>query len=284
MGQILGIYERILAEQGQVVQAETPFVDFHAMVEAMKHAFADRGEWLGDPAFADVPVDQLLSDAYLDDRAERFNPLRTRSPRDYGTRVTSDDSGTSHFCVVDAAGNAVACTETINTTFGSKLAVPEYGFCLNNEMDDFTTIPGQANAYGLIQSARNEPAPGKRPLSSMSPTIVLDGRGNVRIVAGAAGGPRIITSTLQIILYSMFEGGLPSHVMQMPRFHHQWQPDELRVESGFPRGLIDELVAKGHEVRLGGSIGNTNLIRRAPNGRGWNAAGDPRKGGRPAGH
>jgi len=282
MGQILGIYQRILESSGQSVESDVPFVDFHAMVESMKHAFADRGEWLGDPMFAEVPVEQLLSDAYLDDRAALYNPDRTLTPMRYGTHITNDDSGTSHLCVVDASGNAVSCTETINTTFGSKLVVPEFGFCLNNEMDDFTARPGEPNAYGLIQSDRNAPAPGKRPLSSMSPTIVLDGGGRVRIVAGAAGGPRIITSTLQIILYSMFEDGLPTHVMQMPRFHHQWQPDELRVEAGFPRGLIDELVDKGHDVRQGGALGNTNLIRRA--GGGWNAAGDPRKGGEPVGH
>ena len=135
----------------------------HALTEALKHAFADRAEWLGDPDFVDVPIDQLLDPASLDAMAATFDPARTHEPTAYGSRAPPpDDRGTSHYCVVDANGNAVAPTETINLSFGSKLPVPKFGCCLNNQLDDFTALPGVPNAFGLTQSDRNLPAPGNR--------------------------------------------------------------------------------------------------------------------------
>ena len=305
MGQILGIFDRIRPPP-TTGPMFTSHVMVHALTEAMKHAFADRARWLGDPAFVDVPVDRLLSDEYLDARAARFDPEYTLPPDAYGTsppdsitNLPPDDSGTSHFCVVDRWGGAVACTETINLAFGSRLAVPEFGFCLNNEMDDFTTRRGKANAFGLIQSDRNLPAPGKRPLSSMSPTIVLGTDGRVEIIAGASGGPRIITGTTQAILNVLLFDESAADAVAAPRFHHQWKPDVLfyeqpwydrlaritvKVESNEePSSILDLYQEFGYTIQPRASVGNVQLIRRTHDNR-WDPASDPRKGGRPAGY
>ena len=256
----------------------------HLLTEAFKHAFADRAEWFGDPAFTDVPVDRLLSASYIAQLASRVDPGGTRATGAYGSHAPPPtDGGTSHISVVDRWGNAVACTETINLAFGSLVAVPEYGFVLNDEMDDFLTRRGRVNAFGLAQSERNLPEGGKRPLSSMSPTIVLDGEG-VLAVAGASGGPRIITGTAQALLRTLAGHGAGRSV-EAARLHHQWVPDRLELEPGaFPReAMRQRLRALGHELGERAEIGNVQLIRRARHGRGWEAASDPRKGGRPAG-
>jgi gamma-glutamyltranspeptidase / glutathione hydrolase len=272
------------------------------MIEAFKLAFADRAEWLGDPAYVQVPVVWLLSDAHLEAMASKVR-RGEGAPVPKSTDAPPDDSGTSHFCVVDRWDGIVSCTETINLEFGSLLAVDDYGFVLNDEMDDFTARPGEPNSFGLIQSAMNSPAPGKRPLSSMSPTIVLDAEGKVYAAVGASGGPRIITSTTEVL--SMLTGlvdpsatapGLRSlYWMYTPRFHHQWLPDAVYVETWWGGGPKDEseadsqgvvqrqLEAMGYEVRTREDIGNVQLIVRGDAGR-WEAACDPRKGGRPAGY
>ena len=285
LAQTLGILERRRHDLGR--RANAP--DYiHLTVEALKHAFADRARWLGDPAQVDVPVRELLSASYLSDRAAQIDPRRAREDLEtYGT-VPPDDAGTSHFCVIDARGNAVACTETINLEFGSMLAVDKYGFCLNNEMDDFTTRRGQANAFGLVQSSRNAPAPGKRPLSSMTPTIVLDKNGRVVMIAGASGGPRIITGTMQAMLDVLLFDMDASAALATPRFHHQWMPNALLLErawyaAGREDGTVPALESRGHKVEPTGSVGNVQLIRRDKKTRAWDAACDPRKGGRPAG-
>lgn len=257
-------------------------VNMHLMAEALKHAFADRAQWFGDPSFVDVPVEQLLSDANVRARAESIDGSHTQPPEAYGSNPPlGDDSGTSHFCVVDAYGNAVACTETINLEFGSLLAIDAFGFVLNDEMDDFLSVPGEPNAFGLVQGEQNLPAPGKRPLSSMSPTMVFDDHG-LLLIAGASGGPRIITSTMQVIL-NMMAGESASEAVGRPRIHHQWMPDRLDLE---PDALFDgdqraQLEHMGHVLGERAEIGNVQSIRRAENG--WDAACDPRKGGRPAG-
>lgn len=269
----------------------------HEHVEALKHAFADRAEWLGDPAFVDVPTAKLISAEYTGTLAAKFNRDRTLASDRYGTRESgarttlADDHGTSHLSVVDAAGNAVACTETINLGFGSCLAVDQFGFILNDQMDDFTTKRGKANAFGLKQSDRNLPAPGKRPLSSMTPTIVLNASGEVEVVAGASGGPRIITGTMQAIMNRVVHHISVDTSVSMMRFHHQWSPDVVRLENllfdhsdvlGTDSSLISELQAKGHRVERIDAVGNVQLIGRGANR--WEAACDPRKGGRPAGY
>ncbi len=294
MAQTLLILERLPGAMDGARPLDAEFA--HLLVESFKHAFADRAEWLGDPAFVDVPVERLLSPAYLDDRAGAIDRGRTRPAEVYGTREASgeappapppDDAGTSHLCVVDQWGGAVACTETINLSFGSRITVEAWGICLNNEMDDFTARPGEPNAFGLRQSARNAPAPGKRPLSSMNPTIVLDAEGRVEAVAGAAGGPRIITATTQCLLNALVHGMDAGDAVAAPRLHHQWLPDRVLYEASGSAGaerdaLIVALSARGHEVERTGGIGVAQLIVRTPTG--WDAACDPRHGGRPAGH
>jgi gamma-glutamyltranspeptidase/glutathione hydrolase len=269
------------------------------LIECFQLAFADRAAWLGDPDFVDIPLDRLLSDAYLDQRAALIDsqyhpqpPSHYLDPAAQG-ELLSDDHGTSHLSVVDRWGNAVACTETINLEFGSLLAVPEFGFILNDQMDDFTSRVGEPNAYGLRQSARNLPAPGKRPLSSMTPTIVLDGAGEVEVVAGASGGPRIITGTTLAILHAL-NGWSAREAVAAPRFHHQWMPARLDLEPEYaslyrlahsmalPQTMDEGLAEHGYEVRQIERLCVVQLIRRGEGG-GWQAASDPRKGGRPAG-
>ncbi len=266
-----------------------PGLDAHLYVEASKHAFADRARYMADPAFAPVPVGPLLDPAMLDTRAASIRRGATSTSDTYGSGVQlPEDGGTSHISVVDSFGGAVACTETINLLFGSQLDVPQFGFCLNNEMDDFLTRRGTSNAFGLTQSERNLPEPGKRPLSSMSPTIVLDGAdvrsASVYAVAGASGGPRIISGTLQALLGTSDAPDALSSVSR-PRIHHQWSPDVVFVEPEVPAEIRDGLTERGHELRERVEIGVVQLIVRVDrNGRAhYSAASDPRKGGRPAG-
>ncbi len=307
MGQILGILERW--DYRGYRGSPWPFMfgpdgpATHLLVESFKHAFSDRARWLGDSDFVEVPVERLLSSEYLDALADRIDMRRTFEPAHYGSagldgaepaEPATEDRGTSHFCVVDEWGSAVSCTETINFGFGSLIAVPEFGFCLNDEMDDFTTRRGEANAFGLRQSDLNVPAPGKRPLSSMSPTIALDGDGRVVALAGASGGPRIITGTTQVLISMLLGNGLRVNdaeaALWEARVHHQWMPNQLRM--AYPQDVLDRtggwyssldyLRGLGHEIRSINNVGNVQAIRRGEDG--WEAASDPNKGGRPAGY
>jgi len=260
----------------------------HALVESLKHAFADRSRFLADPDFVDVAVEMLTSAEYAWSLAERLHPERTQALDRYGDGSgggAADGGGTSHFSVVDRWGNAVACTETINLRFGSRVVVPGYGFVLNNQMDDFTREAGVENAFGLVQSESNLPGAGKRPLSSMSPTVVLDGEGSVVAVAGASGGPRIITATLQALLNALhFRMSAPDAVEQ-PRLHHQWLPEVLYAEPPLYRrgGFAAPMRDRGHALERSEDLGAVQLIVRGADGSGWRAASDPRKGGGAAG-
>lgn len=262
----------------------------HFVAEASKHAFADRARWLADPAFTAVPLAALLNPDMLRTRARAIDVAKVGPLASYGLSQLPEDHGTSHLSVVDAWGNAVACTETINLVFGSLLAVPEFGFVLNNQMDDFLTRRGKPNAFGLTQSDRNLPAPGKRPLSSMSPTIVVHSEGGkparVRLVIGASGGPRIISATLQSALNVLAFNQNALEAVSSPRFHHQWMPNELELEARLRRdGLVGELTGKGHQIKDRAVIGVVQLIRWVEGTQaGWDAASDPRKGGVPAGY
>jgi gamma-glutamyltranspeptidase/glutathione hydrolase len=221
----------------------------HRIAEAMKLGYADRARHLGDPAFVDAPVKQLLDDAYAARLRARIRDDRA-TPVD-GSALAVDDGGTAHLSVVDAAGNAVAITQTINGPYGSWVTVPGTGILLNNEMDDFVTQPGQANQWGLpgLESAANRVEPGKRPLSSMAPLIaVQDGR--VRFVAGSNGGPRIISSVLLAFLGAIEFGMDAQEAVSAPRFHHQWRPDVLELEAETPADVVDALRARGHEVKI----------------------------------
>ncbi len=290
LAQMFGILER--RDVAAMVQRQEWGPYSHALAESFKHAFADRAEWVADPAFVDVPVKRLLSAAYLDERAAKVTPAQTHGSEWYGTRASPppDDGGTSHLCVIDSHGGAVACTETINLLFGSLLPVAKYGFVLNNQMDDFTTRRGEPNAFGLRQSDRNLPAAGKRPLSSMTPTIVLDKNGAVEAIAGASGGPRIITGTAQTLLNALVLGLPAGEAVARPRMHHQWMPNLLEIEDGYPgrwQGIEvrfwmqklhhQTIPAKDHcAVQLIKRVSMDGQTR-------WEAASDPRKGGSPAG-
>lgn len=252
----------------------------HVYVEALKHAFADRARWLGDEDFVQVPRERLTDPAYARSLARRINPTRTAERDAYGDMSLSPDGGTSHFCVVDAQGNCVVASETVNTEFGSLAAVDELGLILNNQMDDFSAEPGKPNAYGLVQSERNAIEPGKRPLSSMSPTLVVKD-GEVRLLLGASGGPRIITAVMAVLVnWIDLRRPLPEAVAAS-RVHHQWTPDEVILEADPPAGWADGLSDRGHRIGRPRSIGVVQAIEI--DGRELIGVSDPRKGGRPAG-
>lgn len=252
----------------------------HLFIEVQKHAFADRAEYLGDADFVPVPTEKMLSRKYAARLVEKIDLSRTKPMDAYGRAFLPDDAGTTHFCVMDDRGNAVACTETINTTFGSLVVEPKFGIVLNNEMDDFTALPGQPNAFGLRQSAANAVAPGKKPLSSMTPTIVLiDGRPH--FIAGASGGPRIISATTQVLLQMMLFDQSAQAAVSARRLHHQWQPDELLLEQPLYRDWQSAMQQRGHVVKSASSLAVSQAIR-------WTEAGieagsDPRKHGQPRG-
>ncbi len=283
IGQVFGLADRLELElpASGWPDAETA----HLLAESLRAAFADRARHLADPAFHKVPIGAMLDPATLDAAAARIRDGRRDGAETDGIAPLPEDGGTSHISVVDGHGNAVACTETINLAFGSLLAVDGFGFCLNNEMDDFTTVPGEPNAFGLSQAEANLPEPGKRPLSSMSPTIVLDADGAVLAVAGGSGGPRIISATAQVLLRMLTGDATAAEAVGAPRLHHQWSPDLLTLETWPEPGAADALAAglraHGHRLAERRDIGAVQAIRRAPGG-GWEAASDPRKGGSPA--
>lgn len=252
----------------------------HLIVEAMKHAFADRARYLGDADFVKVPTALLTSKVYARQLAAIIDPQSPRTLEAYGVPQIPDDTGTSHFCVVDGWGNCVVSTETVNDSFGSLAAVDEWGLILNNQMDDFTAQPGQPNLYGLIQSERNQVQAGKRPLSSMTPTLVLR-QGRPVLLLGASGGPRIISSVLNVLLgVTDFGMGL-EEAMLAGRIHHQWRPDEIYFDSPPPAELAQNLSRRGHRISDKTRTGIVQAIMIGPEG--LQGASDPRKGGRPAG-
>lgn len=275
--QILNMLEAV--DYPQVVAGDAA-AGAHLQVEAMRHAFADRARWLGDADFCDVPVKTLTDAAYIHELAERIHPGKTTPTKHCGTAQLHDDAGTSHFCIIDDKGMAIVSTETINTAFGSLAAVDQWGLILNNEMDDFTAEPGKPNAYGLMQSTCNAIAPGKRPLSSMTPTFVTrDGR--PILMLGGSGGPRIITSTLNVMLGVLVRNEDLADAMLADRPHHQWQPDHIFFD-GEPPAWSGRLTAWGHVISKVRKTGIVQAIAREGNA--WVGASDPRKGGKPAGY
>ena len=237
----------------------------HLLTEVMKHAFADRAEYLGDMDFVPVPVQRLTDQKYATQLAARIDAKKTKLLKEYGRYIPPKDSGTSHYSVMDARGNAVACTETINLTFGSYVVIPKYGIVMNNEMDDFAAIPGKPNAFGLLQSKANEIEPGKKPLSSMSPTIALKD-GKAIFSAGASGGPRIISSTLQVLLNMILFGMHPEQAVESPRIHHQWMPEDLLLENDLFEQVGDKLKPFGHAAKKSSSLAATQAVSRQPDG------------------
>jgi gamma-glutamyltranspeptidase/glutathione hydrolase len=275
IAQILGILSRLEATHKEDAEFS------QLLVESMKHAFADRAEHLADSAFVDVPVQELLDDVYLEELSSRIVLGETAGTYSYGSASPPpDDDGTSHLCVVDKDGMMVSATETINTAFGSLVLVQPYGFMLNNEMDDFSSLSG-ANVYGLRQSDKNLPEPGKRPLSSMSPTIVE--RDGVPVLAlGASGGPRIISGVVQVLLNILWFGDEPVEAISRGRVHHQWLPDIVYVEKEYRDAKLEShLSCIGYQIKQRSNIGVVQVIQ-VEDGY-MKPASDPRKGGKPAG-
>lgn len=263
------------------------------LVELLRHAFADRAAFLGDPdASPEVTADvaRMLDPAHLARLRESVAATIRAAPDRCGLAGLGsldgsapgsvvEDGGTAHLSVLDSRGNAVALTETINLDFGSKVIPPGTGIILNDEIDDFSLRAGVPNAFGLVMSSRNLLAPGRRPLSSMSPTIVLDGD-RATIAVGASGGPRIISATLQV-LRLLLEGASAAEAVEMPRLHHQWMPDRVLVERDFAPALREMLTLAGHEVREGrpAPSGDDAIVQAAvarEDGR-LEAASDPRE-------
>ena len=245
------------------------------LIEILRQGFVDRA-FYGDPDFVDVPIGFLLSPRHIDDLRERAFGHPTAPPA-----PVAHDHGTSHLCVVDAQGNVVSLTTTVNTAFGAKLMVPKLGVILNNEMDDFGLAPEVANVYGLRGADANAIAPGKRPLSSMTPTIILKNDRPV-LAIGGSGGPTIISATLQVALAIMDFHLDPERAVTMPRIHEQASPDTVVVEAAMPKATIDALTRMGYHVRIVPMLGAVEAIQIAPGA--LHGTSDPRKGGTAVGY
>jgi len=262
----------------------------HLIAEAERRAFADRSRWLGDPDFAQVPVEALLDPDYLAERAAGIRPRRATPSRKIAPGempVTIEAGETLHLVTADAAGGAVSLTATLNGWFGSAMVAAGTGVLLNNEMDDFALAPGVPNLYGLLGGKANAVEPRKRPLSSMSPTIIerAEAGGRPLLVLGSPGGSTIISTVAQVLI-NVVDHELPLQAaVDAPRFHHQWQPDRIFHE---PRAFSDDVVRalreRGHDLReLTRFQGNANAIGLAPDGA-WLGAADPRRQGAAAGY
>jgi gamma-glutamyltranspeptidase/glutathione hydrolase len=248
----------------------------HRMAEAMKLAYADRSAYLGDPDFVTVPVAGLTSKFYARALAARIDLTRARSAAEIkpNRRQRQESEQTTHFSVVDREGNAVAVTYTLNFSYGSGIVAAGTGILLNNEMDDFAAKPGVPNAYGLIGGAANAVGPGKRPLSSMTPTLVFR-NGRLVLVTGSPGGSRIITTVLQMLSNVIDHRLNLAEATVAPRVHHQWLPDELRVEEGLSPDTVRLLEVLGHRVMVREAMGAAQSILRTPEG--WSGFADPRQ-------
>ncbi len=233
----------------------------HVVAEAMKLAFADRAHWLGDPAFADVPKG-LCADGYCESLSAKIRLDAVVDVESHGSPPNADEDlfkHTTHIATADSAGNWVALTTTINTSFGSKVVIPGTGVVMNNQMDDFSARPGVPNAYGLVGAEANRIAPGKRPLSSMSPTLVLRD-GHPVLTLGGAGGPTIISQVVQVLIYVIdLEMDLLA-ALAAPRIHHQWRPDELRLEDDVSASVRRALERLGHRVAVTDAIGVAQAV------------------------
>jgi gamma-glutamyltranspeptidase/glutathione hydrolase len=246
----------------------------HLLTEVLKHAFADRAQYLGDPDFVAAPVARLVSKDYAAWIRARIAAAKTQPTKFYGfVNFKAEQGGTTHFSVIDRNGNAVGCTLSVNTRFGSKLLAAKTGIVLNNEMDDFSIHPS-GNVYGLTGNEANSLQPKKRPLSSMSPTIILRGA-RPELIVGAAGGPRIISATLQTIL-NVIDHRMPvDKAVNAPRIHHQWLPERLDVENDLAQETRNSLERRGHGIRESRAIGVVQAI--VAGRRGASGAADPRK-------
>ncbi|MFU8812039.1 MAG: gamma-glutamyltransferase [Balneolaceae bacterium] len=258
----------------------------HLLSETMRRSFADRNYYLGDPDVVQIPQNGLLSGVYMQERMRSFSPSQATQSSEVSHGEPEpflEQDETTHFSIIDENGMAVAVTTTLNGSFGSYLSVTGAGFLMNNEMDDFSAKPGEPNMFGLIGAEANAIEPGKRMLSSMSPTIVTK-NGTVRMVNGGAGGPRIITATIQNLLNTLLFDMTAMHAVSAPRFHHQWLPDRLTLEHpGISDDTIQILESMGHVIHRTGSMARTHFILVDEEGLRFGAP-DPRGDGHAAGY
>jgi len=254
----------------------------HLEAEAMARAFMDRNAYMGDPGFVHNPVQQMLSKEYAAERRATINPRRATPPEDLRPGL-KDGPSTTHYSIVDAEGNAVSITTTLNNSYGSAVTVTGAGFLLNDEMDDLASAPGRPNMYGLVQGDSNAIQPGKRPLSAMTPSMVVGADGQLKMVVGTPGGPRIITMVYHVISNVLDHKMSLSDAVTAPRLHDQGLPDVIRVErGGFQPAAVEQLRKLGHTVNEGGYTGDVEAIIRTPTG--WQGVSDPRLGGGGAGY
>lgn len=230
------------------------------MTEVERRAFADRGEFLGDVDFVKVPVKTLVSAAYLKERMKDYEPGKAGNSKTTAAGIIKESEETTHFSVMDANGNAVSVTTTLNDSYGSHTVVAGAGFILNNEMDDFSVKPGVPNMYGALGNDKNAIAPGKRMLSSMTPTIVLK-EGSTFLVVGTPGGTTIPTSVFQTLVNILEFNMTAEDAVNKPKFHHQWSPDSLDLEKGFPVKVKEQLEAMGYKIKERTAIGRTEVIQ-----------------------
>lgn len=238
--------------------------DVHFTVEAMRYAFADRNHQLGDPHFVNNPVKKLISKEYAKTIQHKILENHAATDMTPSVEITHQSLNTTHYSVIDKKGNAVSVTYTLNSFFGAKVIAGDTGFFLNNEMDDFAIKPGSANQFGLVQGDANNIQPGKRPLSSMTPTIILKNQ-KVFMVLGSPGGPRIITATLETLLNVIDYKMNIQQAVDAPRFHHQWLPDNIDYESGtFSKDTIKNLENRGYHLKWQKTWGAVEAILRNP--------------------
>jgi gamma-glutamyltranspeptidase / glutathione hydrolase len=250
----------------------------HLFAEASKLAYADRSEYLGDPDFVKVPVKGLTSKKYAETLRAQIDPAKARPGREIkpGKPQPFESDQTTHYSVMDKDGNAVSVTYTLNFSYGVGMVAEGTGILMNNELDDFAAKPGVPNAYGLVGGDANAPGPGKRPLSSMSPTIVFKD-GKPLLVTGSPGGPRIITTVLQVLMNVIDHGMNVAEATEAARVHHQWLPDELRIERGISLDTVRLLQARGHKVEMRQAMGSTHTIMMTRQG--FEGASDQRQAG-----
>ena len=274
--QMLGMLENSGYENSGAGSAAS----IHHVAEVMRRYFADRSEYFGDPDFFKVPIRALLNPAYIAKQKSTIDPNRATPSSEIGPGKLAgyESSETTHFSIVDKDGNAVAMTYTLNGGYGSHVTVPGTGILLNNEMDDFSAKPGVPNMFKLIQGEANAIQPGKRPLSSMTPTILLRD-GKPVLVVGGPGGSKIISSVLQVILNVVDFGMNAQDAVDAPRFHHQWQPDVLAIEKGFSPDTVRILESLGHKVesttsvaRIEAIVIDNGLLQGGADGRGYGKA------------
>jgi gamma-glutamyltranspeptidase/glutathione hydrolase len=280
----VGLLEMLNVLEPMELGAPNSFQAIHLVAEAMRRAYADRAAYLGDADVVPVPVRGLISRQYAAKLREEILQAKAVAPVEAGKPAEYESAETTHFSVVDAQGNAVANTYTLNGGYGSGVTVEGAGFLLNNQMDDFTAKPGEPNMYGLVQGEANAIAPRKRPLSSMTPTIVVE-QGKVRLVLGSPGGGTIINTVLEVLLNVLVFKMNVRQAVTAPRFHHQWRPDELTLERwGFSADTIQKLEEFGYKLNIRDSMGICEAIAIDPQ-TGWRfGAADPRGDGKAVGY